>query len=108
MHRHNFVTPASLGFDSDGSILICDGENCPAYVVAQTPEEYERQQRRLSTKHQERAIRGILVASHFIAAVPFFFGAPLCELALFIPIGLFDVIIIRDALKSKKQTGEGK
>ncbi len=104
-HKHHFVAPESLGFDSDGSMLVCDKVNCTAFIQKEAFTEYEKQQRRANTKRQGNQIKGMIVMSHFLLAVPFFFGASPWTALYYIPLVVWDYIMIKDALKRNNLMG---
>jgi len=101
-----FVHPSELGFDSDGSTLVCNGfkrgKACTNSILTVDSQLIAREQRRVRTRKQERQIQSMIIASHFLAAIPFFFGASLWLALSFIPLAIWDIIIIKDILKRRK------
>jgi hypothetical protein len=96
-HKHHFVTPDSLGLDSDGSVLVCAKSNCTAWKIA-TKKVFN-----LRREKQFAYALGVFVQA-LIIAVPFITGAWIVYLCL--PIWAYlDYSVIKDWLINQKVTG---
>jgi hypothetical protein len=105
----HFVEPSELGFDSDGSILVCDSFKglfkktaCTNYILSSEAKELAKAQWKAITAKQFRTIKAVMFASHFLAVVPFFFGAPLWEVVLFAPLVYWDFVIFKEWFAKRK------
>jgi hypothetical protein len=103
----HFIEPSELGFDSDGSVLICDGfkkgKACTNWIKTVERSTMERLQRKARTERQGKIIKSIIVVSHFLAAIPFFFGLSLWNAFWFAPFIAWDIIMLKDSLNRQKQ-----
>lgn len=87
MHRHNFVAPESLGFDSDGSVLVCDKPNCTVWKLP-------TKKHSLFTEKRFAVVMGIF-SQALIVAVPFITGDWIIYVSL--PIWAYlDYSVIKD------------
>ena len=98
-----FVNPADLGFDSDGSILVCNGFKgllkkaaCTNSILADEAVQLAKTQRKIETAKQFKIIKAAMFFCHFVAVIPFLYGVPLWEAVLFVPLVYWDIVILKE------------
>jgi hypothetical protein len=103
-----FVHPSELGFDSDGSVLVCNGfkrgKACTNSILTVDSQRIAREQRRVRTRKQERQIQSMIIASQVLVVIMLFFGASLWLALSYIPLAIWDVIMIKGILKRRKES----